>query len=112
MRIQCIHKWARQVTGDGRVLYNCISCGHMVDWMAAREEHDRLQAQGERSPDRVGPEFPPFPYDDSAGWIETPLGPGKFVAYDPHSGRVLVEADFQYLVEYPGEDCYIPQRGA
>lgn len=49
--------------------------------------------------------FPP--YDPTAGRILTPGGVGKFVAWDPARKTVLVEMDYFYLVEYPGDRCYI-----
>lgn len=46
--------------------------------------------------------------DVTAGWIETPGGPGKFVDFDPTAGTVTVEHDYRYLVEYPAGVCYVP----
>ena len=46
-------------------------------------------------------------YDETAGYIETPAGKGKFVEYDSNSKVVLVEMDEMYLVYFSAEDCYI-----
>jgi len=46
-------------------------------------------------------------YDPTAGYIKTPDGWGKYVSFDPATGKVTVEMDHSYLVEYDGEDCYI-----
>ena len=48
-------------------------------------------------------------YDPTAGYIETPGGMGKFVEYVGNCGVVTVEMDYQYLVLYPAENCYINQ---
>lgn len=41
----CVHQWARRVDGNGRPIYCCTRCPAMVDFIAAREEHERLSAQ-------------------------------------------------------------------
>jgi hypothetical protein len=44
--------------------------------------------------------------DPTAAFIATPCGVGKYVQYEPHTGTVIVEMDYSYLVEIPGEQCY------
>lgn len=46
-------------------------------------------------------------YDEDAGLIDTPAGPGRFVGYDGATGVVTVELDNQYLVFYPGSICFV-----
>jgi hypothetical protein len=46
-------------------------------------------------------------YDETAGWIYTPGGPGKFVLYDPTRQVVVVEVDYSHLVEYPASECFL-----
>jgi hypothetical protein len=46
-------------------------------------------------------------YDPTAGYIKTPDGWGKYVSFDPATGKVTVEMDHSYLVEYDGNECYI-----
>ena len=46
-------------------------------------------------------------YDPTANMIKTPDGWGKYVEFNPTTGKVTVEMDHSYLVEYDGEDCYI-----
>jgi hypothetical protein len=51
-------------------------------------------------------------YDATAGYIETPDGPGKFVEFDGVHGTVTVEMDHRHLVIYPAELCYINPKEA
>jgi hypothetical protein len=44
--------------------------------------------------------------DPTAGFVTTPFGVGKYVGYDPTTGTVIVEMDYSFLVEIPGEQCY------
>lgn len=46
-------------------------------------------------------------YDEDAGLIDTPAGPGRFVGYDGATGVVTVELDNQYLVFYSGSICFV-----
>lgn len=46
-------------------------------------------------------------YDETADYVDTPGGLGKFVEFDGKTGVVTVEMDNQYLVFYPGDSCYI-----
>jgi hypothetical protein len=49
-------------------------------------------------------------YTADGGWILTPAGPGKFVAFDPTTGNVTVEMDCAYLVEFPGDKCLVYKK--
>lgn len=40
------------------------------------------------------------------GWIITPGGVGRYVEYIPATGKVVVEMDYEYLVEFDGDECY------
>lgn len=51
-------------------------------------------------------------YDATAGFIETPDGPGKYVEFDGAHGTVTVEMDHSHLVIYPASLCYINHREA
>ena len=44
--------------------------------------------------------------DLTTGFIETPGGVGRYVGFNPTSGKVTVEMDCQYLVDYDGGKCY------
>lgn len=46
-------------------------------------------------------------YDEAAGLIDTPAGPGRFVEYDGTAGVVTVELDDRYIVFYPGSICFV-----
>lgn len=50
-------------------------------------------------------------YDPTAGTVDTPNGPAKFVAF--HAGRqiVTVEHDFTHLVDYPADRCFVSLEG-
>jgi hypothetical protein len=50
-------------------------------------------------------------YDETAGNIETPSGTGKFVKFEPHTGKVIVEMDNSYLVSFDGRKCYPVLKG-
>ena len=44
--------------------------------------------------------------------VETPFGnieSGKFVGYNPDRNMVIVEHDYEYLVEHPSDRVYIPE---
>ncbi len=41
------------------------------------------------------------------GRVETPAGIGRFVEYIGHTGKVVVEMDYTYLVEFDGREVYI-----
>lgn len=43
--------------------------------------------------------------DPTAGLIRTPGGIGKFVEFK--NGKVTVEMDYTYLVEYDAAECYL-----
>lgn len=45
-------------------------------------------------------------YDATAGKIETPAGVGIFVSFDVNTGKVVVEMDYEVLVEFDGNECY------
>ncbi len=49
-------------------------------------------------------------YDNTAGIIETPGGPGRFVEFDGNYKTVTVELDNRHLVIYPAEMCYITKE--
>lgn len=46
-------------------------------------------------------------YDPTSGYVTTPHGKGKYVAYDSNNKTVYVEIDGQYIVSYPADKCYI-----
>ena len=46
-------------------------------------------------------------YDVTAGDVETPLGVGKYIAYDKHEQKVTVEMDHRYIVVFNAKDCVI-----
>lgn len=48
-------------------------------------------------------------YDCTAGYIVTPAGLGKYVDFDSVTGKVTVEIDSMYLVEFDGEKCFLLQ---
>ena len=39
--------------------------------------------------------------------IETPLGIGKFISFDSNTGKVTVEMDWEYPVEFDGNQCFV-----
>lgn len=45
-------------------------------------------------------------YDATTGYIITPAGIGKYVGFDPTTGKVTVEIDSMYLVEFDGDRCF------
>lgn len=47
-------------------------------------------------------------YDPTAGPVLTPEGWGKFVRWDSTRRKVLVEFEYSYLVEFDGDECYVP----
>lgn len=44
-------------------------------------------------------------YDPTAGAVNTPGGPGKFIKYE--NGKVIVEMDYTYAVKFDAEKCFI-----
>lgn len=46
-------------------------------------------------------------YEETTGIIITPDGPGKYISFNPATGKVTVEMEHSYLVEYDGRNCYI-----
>ncbi|MDI6840461.1 MAG: hypothetical protein QMD71_06420 [bacterium] len=46
-------------------------------------------------------------YDITAGSVQTPQGIGKFVEFIGHTGKVLVEMDYSYIVEFDAGEVYI-----
>lgn len=98
------HRWARDVSADGRITYVCRHCRHAVDWTAAREELDRIRREG----GEIGTQPEVVQYDPTAGTIDTPAGPAKFVQFDPARGVVVVEVGYEHLVEFDASRCYVP----
>ena len=49
-------------------------------------------------------------YDVTAKEVITPHGPGKFVAYCPITGLVVVEHDYEREVVYAGEDVIVSDQ--
>ena len=46
-------------------------------------------------------------YDFTTGYIVTPGGKGKFIEYDGNTQKVTVLMDFEYEVEFDGDECYV-----
>lgn len=46
-------------------------------------------------------------YDPTAGIVDTPGGPGRFIEFDGKTSTVAVELDNQHLVFFPSESCYV-----
>jgi len=46
-------------------------------------------------------------YDETAGMIDTPGGPGRFIEYDGAMEVVTAELDNCYLVFYPASMCFV-----
>jgi hypothetical protein len=51
---------------------------------------------------------PIFGPDPTAGLIRTPEGVGKFVEFK--NGKVTVEMDNMYLVEFDASECYLHEQ--
>lgn len=47
-------------------------------------------------------------YDLTNGNVITPNGPAKFISYK--NGKVTVEHDYMYLVEYDGSEVFLDGR--
>jgi len=45
-------------------------------------------------------------YDPTAGMVETPAGVGRYLNFDANTGKVLVEMNYEDLVEFDGSECY------
>ena len=39
--------------------------------------------------------------------IETPLGIGRFLEYDSNTGKVIVEMESMFAVEFDGNQCFV-----
>ena len=46
-------------------------------------------------------------YDETAGMIDTPGGPGRFIEFDGTTGTVIAEMDNECMVIFPGELCFL-----
>ena len=46
-------------------------------------------------------------YDTTAGYIETPLGYGKFIRYDSVNKVVYVEMGHEYEVAFDANEVYV-----
>jgi hypothetical protein len=50
-------------------------------------------------------------YDATAGTVDTPVGAGKLVMWDPASRMAYVEFDYEHVVAIAGADCRIRMEG-
>ena len=44
--------------------------------------------------------------DTTAEYVQTPCGRGRLISFDNETGKVTVEMDYQYLVDFQAKDCY------
>ena len=46
-------------------------------------------------------------FDITTGKVETPAGIGRFVEYDSVRRKVSVELDYEFIVEFDADKCFV-----